>query len=73
MSVPGSLIIVSTPAFDRAIAISSADRVASSITCPPDDVCDVQLRSCRVALMGTEIVRTIVLIVCASAVPTFGA
>jgi hypothetical protein len=56
MSVAGSLIIVSTPAFDRAIAISSADRVASSIACPPDDVCDIPLRSGRVALKGTEIV-----------------
>jgi hypothetical protein len=50
------LIIVSTPAFDRAIAISSADRVASSIACPPDDVRDIPLRSGRVALKGTEIV-----------------
>jgi hypothetical protein len=56
MSVPGSLIIVSTPAFDRAIVISGADRVASSIACPPDGVSDIPLRSGRVVLKGTEIV-----------------
>jgi len=56
MPVAGSLTIMSTHARDRAIDISSADRLASSIASPPDGVCEISLRSCRVGVKGTEIV-----------------
>jgi soluble lytic murein transglycosylase-like protein len=57
-SIPESWIraVMRVESFGDPIAISSADRVASSIACPPDGVCDIPLRSGRVALKGTEIV-----------------
>jgi hypothetical protein len=56
MSAAESLRIVSTHALQRAIAVSSADRVASSIAWRPNGECEIPLRRGRVAVKGTEIV-----------------